>query len=177
MGQNLDHDPRTQELARVQLDDMDSLDLYENKGSKQRPLEKLWETGEPIDHILGGMGFGMFEVKVEDHARRALGIDGSFTVIQATRDAEQGDSIVCAYGAFHPLLIRRRAEWVIEGLTMQKFCGPTVLWNRKADPSATRTAKSVTDAVAASIGFARWKPDPSAMRNRTLGNEVTFDLF
>lgn len=178
IGRNVDDDTRTEELARVQLDDLDPLSLYETEGLQRRSLAKLWDIGEPMDHILGGMGYAMFEVDVCDHARLAIGLDAKFTIIQATRDAEQGDLIVCAYGALHPILLRARMEWVMEdGVSVQKFCGPTVLWQQIEGFRPDIASDSVADHVAASIGFVRWKPLPAIMQARKLGNEKEFLLF
>lgn len=184
---NITDDHRVQDLLRVQLDDIQPLDLFQHENLPKRKLDTLWSVGMPMDHILSGMGYGMFEVEISNSNSTALDLDCKLVVVQATQDAQIGDLVICAYGGFHPFVIRTDSALKLDdGTKIQQFCGPSVLWtglkvdctrSRISEDNALDNNLGVTDNIAEGIGFRRWKPSAKIMNERLLPNEEEFRIF
>lgn len=184
---DLTDDPQLQDLLRVQLDDIQPLDLYQHENLPKRKLDTLWSVGQPMDHILSGMGYGMFEIRISEHCREALDLDSDLVVVQATQDARVDDFVICAYGGFHPFVIRTDSTFKLDnGAKIQQFCGPSVLWtsskavnggSKTSENDVSKIAQSFTDTIAQGLGFTRWKPSKMIMNKRLLPNEETFHIF
>lgn len=190
IGQQIESDQRVKDLDRVRLDDLVGLGLYNNMPASGGQISgcnsDLWEVGQPMDTILLSMGYALFEVDVSEHARENLGLDTDLVVTIASRDAQVGDMVICAYGGFHPFVLREDIAFKADdGSMMQQFLGPSVVWNQwalsqdKVEPPIGLLAEGVTttDRVAMKLGWRRWKPTPKVMNERLLGREEEYRIF
>lgn len=186
IGQGLDASDSVQDLVRVRLDDLEEVGIQTNEEVSTRLLSPIWQVGEPLDTIVTSAGYGVFELMPTAHAREDLFLDTDMTVVFASRDAQAGDLVICAYGGFHPFVIRTNPLFQLpDGTKMQQFVGPGIVWKQASvreghGVSSTRELlhrPSSTDEVAANFEWQRWRPSSRVMNDRLLGEEEDFSLF